>query len=637
MIKLDRAPLLLFGVVSVGKAQSNFPRLSPLYTTFLMATDRFGSFSTFDKTNSSGNWYQNPVNDTKYKTVDKELQRIRGLGVVSVRKRYEDVSSISSASSISNRTSDSSNEFKYIKNKLSKDSQLSVDEPTAQHLSKQFASNSPDQADKLVVQTKQLRSNTDSLLYSANSDTAITMSPRSFVSVSPTMTVKENKDENTDMEDEKQNFPGSHNLEQKQPTIDDKEATLHDFETEKSAAADSGESMTDQALTPNAINEDEKIARHVGEKSPKVDDQEDKDMPTPNEVPVDPTSNNQASDLRNTDNDMDKDIQQVDKTSDETVIENDSIQSEPRMVEKDDSIANIVLEMHVLAEKAKEISKEQDEESAEKIRIRDEMLKLVESLNVPGDAVHNCNDEAALHSELADLRRQVHDLNLKCELQQVDLQERAAYHSKLKTEKEGLQRKLSVMTENSHESDMLPRNLNRMSTGSNFSSASQIANGVTASRAGSRRLNPRSESPLPPQLPPPRDPLPPIPMDQQPPLIPLKDTAKRYSGVQIHTEHHERIVQELLGKLREAQEEQTKSRALIESLEIKLRKTQIKNLELEKSVRALGSERHELLSKQRASAPPLASPPQPSSSPSKEKKKRSRRSFANLLSIFSKK
>ncbi|KAJ2960750.1 hypothetical protein NQZ79_g3983 [Umbelopsis isabellina] len=625
--------------------------LSLLYTTplFFMAADRFGTFSTINKHNSSGNWYQNPVNDTKHKNVDKELQRIRGLGVVSVRKRYEDVSSISSASSISNRASDSSNEYKYIKNKVSKDSQLSVDEPTAQHLSKELASNVTGQADKLAVQTKHLRSNTGSQLPSANSDTGIAMSPHSLMSESPTTTIKENKEEEAkaEMEELKQNIPESHNLEQKQPPSDVEEDASNHLQEEKmtpaaaaaaaAAAAESVEYVAGQAK-PDVMVNNEEISIQVDEKTSTVDMEEDEAMFTPNETPSkEPSWNNEASELRNTVNDKGNDIHQAVKPSEETAIESSHIQSEPHTIEKRNSIANIVSEMHVLAEKAKEISNEQDQELAEKLRIRDKMLKVVESLNVPDDAVNGCNDEATLHSELADLRRQVHDLNLKCELQQVDLQERAAYHSKLKTEKEALQRKVLMMTENTSENDLISRNLNRMSTGSNFSSVSHITNGVTASRAGSRRLNHRSESPIPPQLPPPRDPLPPIPMDQQLPAIPLKDTANRYSGVQIQTDHHERIVQELLGKLREAQEEQTRSKALIESLEIKLRKTQIKNLELEKSVRALGSERHELLSKQRASAPPLASTPQPSSTPTKDKKKRSRRSFGNLLSIFSKK
>lgn len=608
-----------------------------------MAADRFGSFSTINKHNSSGNWYQNPVNDTKHKNVDKELQRIRGLGVVSVRKRYEDVSSISSASSISNRASDSSNEFKYIKNKVSKDSQLSVDEPTAQHLSNEFTSNKIGQADKLAVQTEQLPSNIGSQLPSANSDTGMTISPRSYMLESPTTTIKENQEEEAkaEMEDVKQNIPETYNVEKKQPPSDIEEDALNHIEEKKpSAAAASGpvEPVTGQAESQTIINHD-KIIDHV-EKSPIVDEEEDDElMFTPTEGPsTEPYWNNECSELRNTDNDKANDIQQAVKPSEETAIESTSIQSEPHAAEKHNSIANIVSEMHVLAEKAKEISNEQDQELAEKLRIRDQMLKVVESLDVPDHAVHNDNDHAALHSELADLRRQVHELNLKCELQQVDLQERAAYHSKLKTEKEVLQRKVSMMTtENTSESDSISKNLNRMSTGSTFSSFSQITNGISASRPGSRRLNSRPESPIPPQLPPPRDPLPPIPKEQQLPSIPLKDTANRYSGVQIQTDHHERIVQELLGKLREAQEEQTRSKATIESLEIKLRKTEIKNLELEKSVRALGSERHELLSKQRASAPPLASPPQSSSKPTKDQKKRSRRSFGNLLSIFSKK
>ncbi|KAG2176329.1 hypothetical protein INT43_005563 [Umbelopsis isabellina] len=612
-----------------------------------MAADRFGSFSSINKHNSSGNWYQNPVNDTKHKNVDKELQRIRGLGVVSVRKRYEDVSSISSASSISNRASDSSNEFKYIKNKLSKDSQLSVDEPTAQHLSKEIANNTTGQADKLAVQTKQLRSNTDSQLPSANSDASITMSPRSYISESPTTTIKENKEEEAkaEMEDQTQNIPESHNLEQKQPSTGSEEDALNHIEEEEkspaAAASDSVESIIGQAQPDRPMTDNEETSSRVDDKSPTVDQEEDELMFTPNEIPSTELSwNNEVPELRNTDTDKEIDIQQAVKPSEETAIESTLIQSEPHTADKHNSIANIVSEMHILAEKAKEISNEQDQELAEKLRIRDQMLKVVESLHVPDDAVNNCNDEAALQSELADLRRQVQELNLKCELQQVDLQERAAYHSKLKTEKEALVRKVSIMAaENTSESDSISKNLNRMSTGSTFSSFSQKTNGVPASRPSSRRLNSRPESPIPPQLPPPRDPLPPIPKDQQLPSISLKDTANRYSGVQIQTDHHERIVQDLLSKLREAQEEQTRSKAVIESLEIKLRKTQIKNLELEKSVRALGSERHELLSKQRASAPPppLASPPQSSSPSTKDKKKRSRRSFGNLLSIFSKK
>jgi hypothetical protein len=166
------------------------------------------------------------------------------------------------------------------------------------------------------------------------------------------------------------------------------------------------------------------------------------------------------------------------------------------------------------------------------------------------------------------------------------------------------------------------KNPNRISTCSNMSSASLLANSRSPSRTGTRRLNSRLQTPLPPQLPPPKEPLPPIPADH-----PLPKT-NRHSGVQITVEHHEKVVQELLSKL---QEQQTKSNAIIDSLSTKLNQAEAKALRLEQSI-------HQLQITQRASAPPSPSrPSQPSQQRyCKQKKSSSRRFFLNLLTIFSK-
>jgi peptidoglycan hydrolase CwlO-like protein len=288
------------------------------------------------------------------------------------------------------------------------------------------------------------------------------------------------------------------------------------------------------------------------------------------------------------------------------------------------SPGTVISEMYNLVDQAKKASPAQGELA----EIHEKLLGLVNALNV-WHAVNQTNSTThESSSEVEELRQQVKVLEHKCELQQVDLHERAAWHSKLMHDKDSLLRKLSEINA---DGDQVPSDgsqtesspvhtaskiLNRLSTGSNISSASFLTNYRSASRAGSRRLNPRPETPLPPQLPPPKDPLPPIPQEGQ--------SVRRQS---ILKDHHDKVVKELLDKL---QAQQAKSKAIIDTLETKLSQMTIKSSELEKSVRHLQSElQAKVQAASRSPSPPVA---QPSSS---KKKQSNRRSF-NLLTLFGK-
>lgn len=562
-----------------------------------MASDRFGSVSGTSKPKTVEKWFKNATNDSKHKMVDKELQRIKSMAVVSVRKRHEDEPPTSPTSS---RDSLISHNPDLLKKKSFNDLSTSRDK----------------------FPTQEINDTTDS----------------------------------TDYNEEKQQLTAP------APSTPEKEA-LKAIELEKDVGAspDHPSQLSTSFDQPQPLDDIPNITAGedtaTAENNYKIEKDFVANHLSDNIVDSNSVDNNSLKSAVSATQDLPHFVEKS-SLNDDTASANGLSSEQTGSIKPQKTSEENVEEAPTAPQLAKQSSNDCAIGSRE---VNDQSLKMEQAVDktdgvvsepaslfqsaVNGGGDDESGQPATDQEELNSLRRQVKNLLLKCELQLIDLQERAACHSKLMNEKDALQRKLTeINTTNVSNSDhqagsnselsslaegtvpcpmsAATKNLNRMSTCSNISSASLLANSRSPSRAGTRRLNSRPETPLPPQLPPPKEPLPPIPADHPLPMT------KRHSGVQITFEHHEKVVQELLSKL---QEQQTKSNAIIDSLSTKLTQAEAKALRLEQSV-------YQLQITQRASAPPSSSrPSQPSQQRySKQKKTSSRRFFLNLLTIFSK-
>ncbi|KAI8575879.1 hypothetical protein K450DRAFT_303186 [Umbelopsis ramanniana AG] len=582
-----RTPLPLFGVVSVYKL---IKLLFLLEHSFYMASDRFGSVSASHRTKAAEKWFKNATSDAKHKTVDKELQRIKNLGVVSVRKRHEDVASPTS----SRRASFISNGSEPSKKKSSSDiSQTpatveddTMDSPTLssapegefqQTIESEVSENielpkvdfSPvmDEIPIMqVVDTNAIETNAmDDDGHANNDDPSANETAEVASPVQPAVSATQDL----------QRFVDDTHL------PDDVAVTFAPVELSKSRPSSEGES-TPMSLQPSKRSSNKSTSSSVYSQADSYVSLTVKNLIN-SHAHASPASS----------------LQSVTSAS---------------LPVSCGSPGTVISEMYILVDQAKKASPEQGELA----EIHEKLLGLVNSLNVWHAANPADSSPQGDSSEVEDLRKQVKALEHKCELQQVDLHERSAYHSKLMQDKDSLLKKLSSTEGGDYTpSDGSPTDpspisvklMNRLSTGSNVSSASLVTNPRSGCR--SRRLNPRPETPLPPQLPPPNNPLPPIPQQEPVP---------HHS---IHKEHHEKVVKELLYKLKD---QQSKSKSTIDTLEIKLSVMTKQTLELQHSISRLESE---LQAKQRA--PPRSTLPTHSS----PKKNQSRRSFS-LLTLFGK-
>ncbi|CAO3658179.1 unnamed protein product [Umbelopsis vinacea] len=561
-----------------------------------MASGRFGSVSGASKPKTVEKWFKNATNDSKHKMVDKELQRIKSMAVVSVRKRHEDDAPTSPTSS--------------------RDSLISQNPGL---LEKESSSDLSTSGDKFPTQE-------------LNNTTA-----------------------NTDYNEEKQQLTAP------APFTPEKEA-LKAIELEKDvgASTDHPSQRSTSFDQPQPLDDIPNITAGedtaTAENNHKIEANFVVDHLSDNNVDSNSVDNNSLKSAVSASQDLPQSFEKS-SLNDDTASANGLSSEQTGSIKRQNTCEENVEE----APTAPQLAKQSYDCSLSSCEANDQSLKIEQAVDKTDcvvsepaplfqSAVSGSGDDESIQSatnqeELNSLRRQVKNLQLKCELQLIDLQERAACHSKLMNEKDALQRKVTEMnTTNVNNSDhqagsscelsslaedtaswpmsAATKNPNRISTCSNMSSASLLANSRSPSRTGTRRLNSRLQTPLPPQLPPPKEPLPPIPADH-----PLPKT-NRHSGVQITVEHHEKVVQELLSKL---QEQQTKSNTIIDSLSTKLNQAEAKALRLEQSI-------HQLQTTQRASAAPsLSRPSQPSQQRySKQKKTSSRRFFLNLLTIFSK-
>jgi hypothetical protein len=591
-----------------------------------MASDRFGSVSASHRTKAAEKWFKNATGDAKHKTVDKELQRIKNLGVVSVRKRYEDVSSPSPTSS--RRESFISNGSDLPKKKTSIDVSQTpatidygddmLDSPT-----EPMAIPPPEnEVHKMMELESEVGENIEPL--------KIDSSP--FTDETPTMPVVDDAtvtERNAINNEDKVNF--TNNDDQFVPEVVS-EGDHGNVQPVISATQDLQRFVDDSHLPDEDASTD--VAVPSGELSKSRPSSEVGSTTPMSHQPSKRSSNKSAcsSAYSHAESDNSLTVKDLIKShahsSPASSFQSTTSASLPVPC---GSLGTVIAEMYILVDQAKKQSPEQGDLG----EIHEKLLGLVNALNVWHAA--NTADSAPQGdtSEVEDLRKQVKDLEHKCELQQVDLHERAAYHSKLMQDKDLLLRKLSTVhpTEGGGGGDYTPSDgsptdptspmsklLNRLSSGSNVSSVS--LNPRSGSRAGSRRLNTRPETPLPPQLPPPRDPLPPIPQVQE-----------AMQQLSAQKEHHEKVVKELLDKL---QDQQSKSKVTINTLETRLSAMDKQTVVLQRSIQHLESE---LEAKQRppprsspAPPPPAASATMPTYNP---KKKQSRRSFS-LLTMFGK-
>ncbi|KAH8551483.1 hypothetical protein BGW37DRAFT_493818 [Umbelopsis sp. PMI_123] len=599
-----------------------------------MASDRISSVSSSHRTKAAEKWFKNATSDAKHNTVDKELQRIKNLGVVSVRKRYEDTSSPSPTSSF--KDSFFGNASDLLKKKR-RESNMNPAPAKASVEDVMDMINIPSQEPVAAVPSPEREVEKMIELESAVGENTKFPEARSSLQVSAVETTYENsasqrfddisndvtEQMTTDKDEVKLNSNDSKSVTEE--SLDDK--LSESVEPVISATQDLQRFMDGTVLQDDAITDvaagtrpsDQSNSRHSSEQEHKS---------SPMTLPISKHSSNKSTGSI--------DYSQADSASSLTVktLISEAAHSSPAssfqltattsLPVPGGSPSTVISEMYNLVDQAKKASPAQGELT----EIHEKLLGLVNALNV-WHAVNQTNSTThESSSEVEELRRQVKALEHKCELQQVDLHERAAWQSKLMQDKDSLLRKLSEINA---DGDQVPSDgwqtksspvhtaskiLNRHSTGSNISSASFLMNHRSASRAGSRRLNPRPETPLPPQLPPPKDPLPPIPQERQ--------SVHRQS---ILKDHHDKVVKELLDKL---QAQQAKSKTIIDTLETKLSQMTIKSSELEKSVRHLQSElQAKVQTPSRSPAPPAAQPH------SSKKKQSNRRSF-NLLTLFGK-
>ncbi|CAO3674969.1 unnamed protein product [Umbelopsis ramanniana] len=593
-----------------------------------MASDRFGSVSASHRTKAAEKWFKNATGDAKHKTVDKELQRIKNLGVVSVRKRHEDVSSPSPTSS--RRESFISNGSNPLKKKASSD----------------------------VSQTPATIDYGDDMLDSPTEPMAMAIPPPEN-EVQKMMELESEVSEN--IEPPKVDSSPFMDETPTMQVVDDATVTERNAinnEDEVNLAKDDDQSVPevvlkgDQGSVQPVISATQDLQRFVDD-SHLPDDDASTDVTVPSgevsksrpgsEVELGSTTPMSLQPSKRSSNKSACSSAYSHAESYNSLTVKDLIKSHahssPASSFQSTTSASLpvpcgspvlsFLKCYILVDQAKKTSPEQGDLG----EIHEKLLGLVNALNVWHAA--NTADSAPQgdSSEVEDLRKKVKDLEHKCELQQVDLHERAACHSKLMQDKDLLVRKLTTIHHTEGGGDYTPSDgsptdpsspmsklLNRLSSGSNISSAS--LNLRSGSRAGSRRLNTRPETPLPPQLPPPRDPLPPIPQVQE-----------AMQQLSAQKEHHEKVVKELLDKL---QDQQSKSKITIDTLETRLSAMDKQTLELQRSVQQLESE---LQAKQRppprsspAPPPPAAAATMPTYNP---KKKQSRRSFS-LLTMFGK-
>lgn len=589
-----------------------------------MASDRFGSVSASHRTKAGEKWFKNATGDAKHKTVDKELQRIKSLAVVSVRKRYEDVSSPSPTSS--RRESYISNGSDVPKKKTSGD--VIQTPPTTKYGDDLLDSPTEPMAMALPPPENEVQKmiELESEVVENSEPPKVDSSP--FVEETPTMqavgdaTVTErnainNEDEVNLAKNDDQSVPeGDHG--NVQPVI--------------SATQDLQRFVDDSHLPDEDASTDVTVPSGELSKCRPGSEVEPGSTTPMSAQPSKRSSNKSAC------SSADSHAESYNSLTVKDLIRSHAHSSPASSFQSTASASlpvpsgspgTVISEMYILVDQVKKASPQQGELS----EIYEKLLGLVNALNVWHAANTAESAPRGDSSEVEDLRKQVKELEHKCELQQVDLHERAAYHSKLIQEKDLLLKKLSASHHAEGGGDCTPGDgsptdptspmsklLNRLSSGSNVSSAS--LNPRSGSRAGSRRLNTRPETPLPPQLPPPRDPPPPIPQVQE-----------AMQQLSAQKEHHEKVVRDLLDKL---QDQQSKSKVTIDTLETRLSAMNKQTLELQRSIQQLESE---LQAKQRPPPRSSAAPPPPAAAATmptyNAKKKQSRRSFS-LLTIFGK-
>jgi hypothetical protein len=593
-----------------------------------MASDRFGSVSASHRTKAAEKWFKNATSDAKHKTVDKELQRIKNLGVVSVRKRHEDVSSPSPTSS--RRESFISNEPDHPKKNTSSDmGQTPAMVEDGYHvldipiLPSATAAPPPESKVQKMIELESEDSENIELPKIDSSPFMPIMDETPTLQLVDTIVTETNE-----MDEDELNLASNDDQSITEIGLEKDPASV---QSAVSATQDLQRFIVDDTDLPDDASINVAVPFASGELSKSRPSSEGKLDSTSMVLQPSKRSSNKSTGSSA--------YSQAESDSSLTVknLINSHAHSSPASSFQSTTSASlpvscgspgtVISEMYILVDQAKKASPEQGELA----EIHEKLLGLVNALNVWHAANPADSTPQGDSNEVEELRKQVKDLEHKCELQQVDLHERAAYHNKLMQDKDALLRKLSsTQTEGGDytPSDGSPTDpspmstavklMNRLSTGSNVSSASFMTNPRSGSRAGSRRLNPRPETPLPPQLPPPRDPLPPIPQAEEP--------TPQHS---VHKDYHEKVVKELLHTL---QDQQSKSKSTIDTLEARLSRMTKHTLELEQSIGRLESE---LQAKQRPppqSPPPAAAATMPNYSP---KKKQSRRSF-NLLTLFSK-
>lgn len=604
-----------------------------------MAFDRLGSVSTVTRPKTADKWFKNANNDSKHKIVDKELQRIKKLGVVSVRKRYEDTST---PSPISPRDSYIGNGSEMFQKMASSDLTELREDVAAQELHEP-------ESEPLALRPSPAEDGVhkiEDLDKEVAEDKASPITP--YQPSMPSLTYAEGQNHL------RKDIPHIASADEATAATDFgyiSEDSILDDNTDDQPAQSAVLATQDlQQLVEQSSQLDEVATEHVpAEKDFSSRENTVVEQPTDSLGLVKQTSTENLSSAKAEDDRVRRLQNSLRRRERILGCPSSSFQSSfsSPTAAHNEALEDIVPKIYMLLENSRPADAEQDNDNLI-LHIHDELLRLVNTLKLkdmrkPASLAGDDDREGDHDSELERLRRQVKDLQHRCELQMVDLRERTACHTKLMYEKDSLQRKFSEMTsgdiENSSKETSLTdhvqshntiKNLNRLSTGSDISSMSFMANQRSASRASSRRLNPRPETPLPPQLPPPKDPLPPIPADGQPNL----STSKRHSGVQVTIEDQQKIVQELLDKLQQDQEQKIKSKAIIDSLESKLRQSQARIAQLEQSVRQLESERTQLQIKQRAPGPPP--PSQPSQQHYSAEKKKNRGSIFSVLMIFGK-
>ncbi|KAG2175356.1 hypothetical protein INT44_007844 [Umbelopsis vinacea] len=558
-----------------------------------MASDRFGSVSASHRTKGAEKWFKNATSDAKHKTVDKELQRIKNLGVVSVRKRHEDVSSP--------RESFISNESELSKKKSFSD------------MSQTPATDEEDMIDSPTLVTAVPEGEVQDIVESEASEKMIESEPSEKL-------IESEVSENIELP----KVDSSPFIEESMQDTIETNATDEDVNNDDLSVREVGPDEAAAVSVQPAVSATQDLQRFLDD-TLLPDDAAVTFAPgelskcRPEGAPMSQQPSNRSSHkstgssvYSQTDSYVSLTVKNLINNHSSPASSLQSATTSASLPVSCGSPGTVISEMYILLDQAKKANPELAD-------IHEKLLGLVNSLNV----WHAAHPVSGSQDEVDELRKQVKELEHKCELQQVDLHERSAYHSKLKQDKETLLKKISTSNEEGDSSPTDPspmstKLMNRLSSGSNVSSASLVTN----PRNRSRRLNPRSETPLPPQLPPPSNPLPPIP--QQEP------TAHH----SVHKEHHEKVVKELLQQL---QEQQSKSKNIIDTMETQLSVMTKQTLELQQSIHRLESE---LQAKQRPPPRSFPAPPPPAASAtmptySNPKKKQTRRSFS-LLTMFGK-